>query len=753
MQAASREYKALMRAKYRNSLSHVRVTIGVVNQRAQASAHVPDPDDYAYYGNLKAPLDNYGVEELYATCDEDYSAVDGSMYFLPRSRADVALNQGIVTEGLLGTAGIRFPLPCDVKGLTVEFGKAYPVDFRIESDKNTVEVSGNEAGHFVTEEVFGAATFLRFVPTKMINGRSRLRINQITMGIGTYFDGKRILSAIKKERVSPVSEELPTIDLELVIDNKNREYDIENTTSTINFLEVGQEVEVIYGQGLADGSVEWLPGAKLRLKEWSADDEEMSFSATDRFDGMSGTYRKGLYRPGGASLYDLAVDVLNDAGVDPRTVWIDNYLKDVAVRNPMPVVAHKEALQLIANAGRCVLYQDRSGRIALKSSFTPEMKAASANESYFSHAGAVLDGKGKKSYALASRDHADVEPTQYFLPRQTGKAEYLNTGYVSEAVAGADGSFASNPTLEITLEARYKCFGLTLDFGRNVPDSMAFHAFLAGEPREDYAIGGLEATTVVSHEFPEFDKLILEITRGKPYNRAALDGVTFGSGTDYAFEYGAELTRTPKGTQLPRVGELQVARTLYGQSTEIKELAKETITAAGNPHTFYLSQPAYDLSCALTKPQAGQTARIVSSGSYYATVELGGVTGAAEVSVTGREYVVTQALTSKGLNPTGTLEAWKNPLVSDAKHAEDIADWIGDYLRADRDYDLQYRGEPRIDANDTAYLENKYVPDLLLRIYDHTLKFNGALSGSIKARRDMSHVATAKDGLASRGLF
>ena len=127
-----------------------------------------------------------------------------------------------------------------------------------------------------------------------------------------------------------------------------------------------------------------------------------------------------------------------------------------------------------------------------------------------------------------------------------------------------------------------------------------------------------------------------------------------------------------------------------------------------------------------------------------------GAAGAVEVTINGREYGTSQAKVSRQLNPTGTLETWKNPLVSDARHAADLADWIGDYMKADREYELVYRGEPRIDANDIVFLENRYVADLLLRIYDHTLNFNGALSGSMKARRDMSNVATAKNRLAGR---
>lgn len=753
MQAASNEYKDMMRRKWRNPLSYLRVTIGLINQQAQASAYIPERDVYTYYSDLVKPMDNYKVQELYATCDQDYTTVDGSMYFLPKDAADVVLNQGIVTDGLQGEIEILFPVQYDIKGLTVEFGKAYPVEFTIISDNRTLNVTNNADGHYVTEEIFEGATFLRFVPAAMVNGQSRFRINQITMGIGVYFDSKKILSATKKERISPISEELPTIDFDVTVDNKDRAYDVENEESTVNFLEIGQQVEVLYGQAMDDGTIEWILGTSLALKSWSADDTEMDFQASDCFDGMDSIYYRGQYHPNGMSLYDIAVDVLTDAQVDYRNYWIDPYLKDVLVVNPMPVVTHKEALQLIANAGRCILYQNRAGRIILKSSFVPDMVATSDNETYFSHAAAILDHAKKETYALPGQDYTGVSGTQYFLPRQTDGITYLNTGYVSEAVAGDDGLFADNPTVGITMEAAYKCFGLTLEFGQNCPDTVVFHAYYNGALQEDYMVSGLTQTYVVSHEFPEFDFLELEFVRGCPNNRVVLDNITFGDSTDYILEYGVELTKTPKGTQLARVRELQVVRTIYNLSTEdTKELVRETIavTEQDNQYTFYLSNASYDLSVGLIEPSEGQTATIIGSSAYYATVELTGIVGATEVVVMGKEYLITQTKVSRQLNPTGSLEAWENPLVSNGAHAANLADWIGDYLKSDREYDLQYRGEPRMDANDIAFLENKYVPDLLIRVTDHTLKFNGGLSGTIKARRDMSYVATAKNRLAVR---
>jgi hypothetical protein len=272
--------------------------------------------------------------------------------------------------------------------------------------------------------------------------------------------------------------------------------------------------------------------------------------------------------------------------------------------------------------------------------------------------------------------------------------------------------------------------------------------YLSDVLQESYQASDLTEMTVIKHEFPEFDRMVLVFTEGQPNNRVVLNHVSFGESTDYELEYGAELTKTPEGTRLTKVKELQFTRTLYHSGSDANELGKDTVLAAGETvqHTFYFTNASYDLTCAITDAQEGEEARIVDSSSYFATVEVTGVSGECEVVVTGKEYAVTQAVVSLPLNTIGSVEKWENPLVSDGSHADDLAEWIGNYMKSDREYDLSYRGEPRIDANDIVFLENKYVPDLLLRVCEHTLNFNGgALSGTIKARRNMDYVATAKD--------
>lgn len=51
------------------------------------------------------------------------------------------------------------------------------------------------------------------------------------------------------------------------MNNKDRTFDIENEDSAVNFLEIGQEIRVLYGQELEIGDTEWIPGATVYLRE------------------------------------------------------------------------------------------------------------------------------------------------------------------------------------------------------------------------------------------------------------------------------------------------------------------------------------------------------------------------------------------------------------------------------------------------------------------------------------------------------
>ena len=152
---------------------------------------------------------------------------------------------------------------------------------------------------------------------------------------------------------------------------------------------------------------------------------------------------------------------------------------------------------------------------------------------------------------------------------------------------------------------------------------------------------------------------------------------------DYELSYGEELTKTPKGTQLSKVRELQVTRTIYSSGIEKRQLVKETVPAGETRHTFYLNTASHGYEVEVTNDEV---VKIIDSTAYYVTVEISGEIET-EVIINGYEYHTTQAVVTRQLNAKGTVEQWENPLISGADHAADLAEWVGDYLRADREYD------------------------------------------------------------------
>ncbi len=343
MQKVSRAYKESMKRPLRNR-AYIHISIGVINQDAQKTACVDVPENMlTEYSNFTKPFDNYEIDSIYATAEQGFARTDGSMVFLPRNVREAFMNNGLVTEGVLGSISIRFGMKhLDIKGLTIDFGEAYPTAFTIESDLGIKEYTGNTLALWSTEDVFTGVSFLRI---------TRLRIYKFLCGVGNVFTNKDIKSYSFKDYVSPISDRIPSQDMSLTVYNYSFRYNIDNPGSAIHFMELGQEIRVSFGYDVTGkGDIEWLGSNEVYLKTWDADDKEAKFTATDPFDNIKSTYYKGRYRKEGITAFDLAQDILEDMGLEKNEYSVDPYLKGMLIYNPVPVASHVEALQMLANA-------------------------------------------------------------------------------------------------------------------------------------------------------------------------------------------------------------------------------------------------------------------------------------------------------------------------------------------------------------------------------------------------------------------
>ena len=103
--------------------------------------------------------------------------------------------------------------------------------------------------------------------------------------------------------------------------------------------------------------------------------------------------------------------------------------------------------------------------------------------------------------------------------------------------------------------------------------------------------------------------------------------------------------------------------------------------------------------------------------------------------IKGFEYKTDTFLYTVNHNPHGDEKVWKNPLISTVQHAKDLEEWLASYYLGDVSYNVNWRGDPRTDANDLFYLELKEREKTLIRAYEKQISFNGTWNETIKARK------------------
>lgn len=737
MQKVSKAYKESMKSSLRER-AYIMISFGLVNQEAQAKATV-DNGSYAYYSNKDNIFGEHIDDTVYATLEEEFTKVDGSMFFLPRAtEGGRYYDTGIVSDKLVSEARCEVvislnTIATDFKGLTINFGENYPVDFDIVgSTGQTIEFRGNTKSKWSTEEVLENTTYIKLVFYKMKNPQSRLRIYSIMFGYGLVYYNDSVMSSALDSYVSPIGADVPQFDFSVTLKNYDHYFNVDNPNSAINYLETGQEMDIMYGyQTPGSDTIEWIQGNHLWCSEWESDDNTATIRCQDIFRNMDGEYVKGLYSAAGKSYYALAEEILKDAGISEY--YIDPRLKKLYSNNPIPRVKYKEALQIIANACRCVLTQSRDGKVQIKSNFMPSASIATNGEETYSNAANVLTDTPKVEYATLAGNYTPTDGTMFFLPRN-GKAA-LTTGYVSKEISGANGTFTKNPIVTITMEAIRAYYGLKLVFGTALPAAFTIRTYKGGEPVNEYSVekDEINTTSIILRDFDDFDVMKIEFTKtAEPYNRIVLNYFSLSDIVDFTMNR-RDMTSSPKAIKQELIKEVIVPCYSYQENNREENLVYEDIdVVAGEVETYYIQDPSYGYKVKLDEVEGKAT--VVAWSNYFVTIKFN-VTGSFKLEVQGYRYKIVEKYATVSLNARGKTVKWKNPLISNTTMANELAAWLADYYTAGIEYEYDTRGNPELDATDIVYQENEFHDGMRVNIYRHTVNFKQAFSGRVTARR------------------
>lgn len=737
MQKVSKAYKESMKSSLRER-AYIMISFGLVNQEAQAKATV-DNGSYAYYSNKDNIFGEHIDDTVYATLEEEFTKVDGSMFFLPRAtEGGRYYDTGIVSDKLISEARCEViislnTIATDFKGLTINFGENYPVDFDIVgSTGQTIEFRGNTKSKWSTEEVLENTTYIKLVFYKMKNPQSRLRIYSIMFGYGLVYYNDSVMSSALDSYVSPIGADVPQFDFSVTLKNYDHYFNVDNPNSAINYLETGQEMDIMYGyQTPGSDTIEWIQENHLWCSEWESDDNTATIRCQDIFRNMDGEYVRGMYSAAGKSYYALAEEILKDAGISEY--YIDPRLKKLYSNNPIPRVKYKEALQIIANACRCVLTQSRDGKVQIKSNFMPSASIATNGEETYSNAANVLTDTPKVEYATLAGNYTPTDGTMFFLPRN-GKAA-LTTGYVSKEISGANGTFTKNPVVTITMEAIRAYYGLKLVFGTALPAAFTIRTYKGGEPVNEYPVekDEINTTSIILRDFDDFDVMKIEFTKtAEPYNRIVLNYFSLSDVVDFTMNR-RDMTSSPKAIKQELIKEVIVPCYTYQENNREETLVYEDIdVVAGEVETYYIQDPSYGYKVKLDEVEGKAT--VVAWSNYFVTIKFN-VTGSFKLEVQGYRYKIVEKYATVSLNARGKTVKWKNPLISNTTMANELAAWLADYYTAGIEYEYDTRGNPELDATDIVYQENEFHDGMRVNIYRHTVNFKQAFSGRVTARR------------------
>ena len=652
MQKVSKAYKESMKSSLRER-AYIMLSFGLVNQEAQAKARIA-PGDFAYFSNAANLFSEKSAEMVYATLEEDFTKVDGSMLFLPRrNSSDTYYDTGLVGGKLVSQAQYELTInlntgATDFKGITINFGENYPVDFdMVSSSGQTIEIRDNTLAEFTSEEVLENTTYVKLVFYRMKNPQSRLRIYSIRFGYGLVYYNDSVMSSSLDSYISPIGADVPQIDFSVQLKNYDHYFNVDNPKSAINFLETGQEMEIFYGYQLPDSEeIEWVRGNHLLCSEWESDDYTATIRCQDIFRNMDSEYYKGTYTSAGRSYFDLAKEILTDAGLSDY--YIDPRLKKLYTKNPLPRVQHKEALQIIANACRCVLSQTRFGSVQIKSSFNPEAAASSNGETAYSQVGNILNDSVKDEYASLAGNYTVANGGMYFLPRNVS-GNVLNTGYVSSAISDENGEFGTNPVVTIVQEAACMYYGVKFVFGHALPAAITIRTYNNGSLVEEYEVEDeITKTLVILHDFDDFDTMKIEFTKtAEPHNRIVLNHFSFGDVTDFTMTR-TDMTSSPKAIKQELIKEVIVPCYSYQNGTLEESLVSEEIEVVnGQVETFFIGEPSYNFRATLDEGSSGVS--IVASGNYYVTLKFS-KTGTFRLEVFGYRYKIVERYAIKTLH-------------------------------------------------------------------------------------------------------
>ena len=578
---------------------------------------------------------------------------------------------------------------------------------------------------------------IEIVPTTMLPYR-RLRVEEIYFGIIQRFYNKDIISLTRRHDVDPLSRRLPNETLTFTIIDFEHKYDPDNPKGWYVYVEEKAPVNVTFGYELNDGTIEWLePNLYLLDSKPITNNARVTFTASSLIGSMTGTYYKDTV--GSKNLYDMAISILTDAGLtktpegyDP---WIvDETLRDMYTTAVLPIDTHANSLQRIAHAARCRLYTDSDNIVRIAPfgvtvvGIYEGVTTDNGHESFSEWDSTETGNPTNRSYATLELNRwvLSTDNPQDILP-DSDPAKY---GYISSLISDANGDFATNPVFEREFDNMCDLNALRIRFDSSAEEwvrSFMVEYFRNGVLIDTKVVSDLEEVEglATSSNANLINKVRVTMLKAAPYRRVRIERVYFRT-SDFMLDFTSIVERSQIISKIDRLKSITVAQYGYTEGTENIVLFAST-TSKEKLHVEF-GQPVKNVTVSVS----GGT--LISSQIYGRAADLEMSSGSKTVEIRGYPLTETNETTTTLVHATGEEDVEENTLITSDAMREALTSHVQAYLSMRSTYDVQYRGNPELEAGDIIGMQTRYTNDMDVLILVDEINFNGAISGTLKAK-------------------
>lgn len=340
----------------------VRVEYGVIDSTiAKDTIVISESSNSPYSMPEKLTDEQVDERKKIAYLEKDYFLLDGSFvlaeedteYNVGWESSALSAESGLINEYIEFAFGeyhgsygiqIRFPDNAIAKDFTIDY-------YEDEDLIGTLDVTGNTAAAYTNSDVRLNWNKVRITFTG-VNPQQRARVWFVSFGINEVYteDYLTSVSASKSTDLTGDYEDSGEFSFQFFNDGRFDAMQInglpiglqEGLKVAIYFRKQGETTYTLFGNYFSEETV---------IEE---NGRIVSVSGYDELYRMNdNTYRKGIVYEGGRSLYDWAIEVAEDAGVE---IIVDDAFKNIISYGYINTVPHREALRLIAEAGNGMLY-------------------------------------------------------------------------------------------------------------------------------------------------------------------------------------------------------------------------------------------------------------------------------------------------------------------------------------------------------------------------------------------------------------